>query len=423
MRRGLLHALLALSLFILAIAAVSCKRQLDLVVSDARYYYVYLASVVVDGDLDFRNQMEQFWDTDAAPELDWPRTATGLVPNKYPVGVALTLAPSFLVAHALAHLGFAPPDGYSIPYQILNLAFILFLTWLAALLSDDLLVRGFGLCPRLATLAIVLYWFGSPLLYYTFREPFMAHAISWFWVTLVVWLVWRLADPSLERSLALCLLPLLGLGCGMAVVTRATNAVILFPVLIHLVLAVARTRWDRVLIGAGPVLLGGLIPILAQGITWYVLHGRWLVYSYGNEGFDWMRPVLWQTLFSSRHGLFFWSPLLLGAMAGLGWLLRSRTQQRRLLLSLVAGFLLLWYCNSAWWCWWFGDACGGRAFLELSLLFILGLAGSCELIARASRRLRLTAVGLAGVAIAWNLVLLALYVLHRIPRDEALLGF
>ena len=42
-------------------------------------------------------------------------------------------------------------------------------------------------------------------------------------------------------------------------------------------------------------------------------------------------------------------------------------------------FALNWYVNSSWWCWWFGNSFGGRAFLDFSLVFVAGLAFALEL--------------------------------------------
>ena len=81
---------------------------------DDSFYYFWLPSVVIDGDVDFSNQLEQCRSIDAtmreqAPTL--PRTSLGLLENKYPPGWALANLPFFLVAHALAPpgaIGFEP---------------------------------------------------------------------------------------------------------------------------------------------------------------------------------------------------------------------------------------------------------------------------------------------------------------------------
>jgi hypothetical protein len=423
-RRGrlALYVLLGLGLFVLGLAAVSCKPRFELAVSDARSYYVYLPSLVIDGDLDFNNQVLEHWDGDCPPPCQ--RTPRGLVKNKYPVGVALTLAPSFLTAHALAHAGHAltgaswcVPDGYSAPYQVCNFAFVLALAVWSMALTDRLLTEGLGLDPTLTGLAVLAVWLGSPLLYYTFREPFMAHGPGAAWVTASVFLVWRLRRGLDGGRLPGWRLGLLAFTTSMALVCRPSNA-FLFPFFCYLVVHIARAGLLGRLLRLVPAVLAGLAPLYVQALVWYGLYGRFVVDTYEGEGFRWAHPAAWQTLFSSRHGLFFWSPLLLASAAGAGWRLWRRPHP--LLACLAGSFLLLWYCNSAWHCWWFGDAFGGRAFVELSSLFVLGLAAALEEVGRLGRRPRHALMAGLALAIAYQLVLMALYISHGIPRNDYL---
>jgi hypothetical protein len=197
----------------------------------------------------------------------------------------------------------------------------------------------------------------------------------------------------------------------MAVVCRPTNLHLLPVACYGLLQAVRAAGWRRCL-ALLPLAGTALVPAGVQLLCWRLLAGQWLYFSYNDEGFAWGHPALWQTLFSSRHGLFFWSPLLLLAVAAL-----PRRRRDPLILCWGLGLVLLWYANSAWGCWWFGDACGARAFLEVAGLFAVGLALAFEAL-RKVPRLAAT-LGLAGAL--FHLVLTVLYVAHRIPRDGYLL--
>ena len=90
-------------------------------------YYMYMPSLVLDGDLDFRNQ--------AALSLGSSEAPRWLVSGRYPMGVAISLTPSFLVAHAFSRGLHAltgshvfAPDGFTLLYQVLNLV----VNWLIA---------------------------------------------------------------------------------------------------------------------------------------------------------------------------------------------------------------------------------------------------------------------------------------------------
>lgn len=423
--RDVLYVLVGCLLGVLAVLSVSFKKDFNFVVSDGRFYYVYLPSLVVDGDLDFTNQVREHWDGDYHPPLEQHRTPRGRVANKYPVGLALTLAPSFLAAHAIAHAchaltgaGWCLPNGYTLPYQLLNLLWLLTLAVASMRCVDRLLTEAFRVDPRWIALAVVTFWLGSPLFYYTFREPFMVHAAGTFWVSAALLLVWRLRVGLSAGQLPAGRLFLLTFTTAMALVCRPTNA-FLASALLYLFVCVVRAGQLGQLLKQGPALVLGLVPVSVQMMTWYALYGRPVVYSYGAERFDWAHPAGWQTLFSSRHGLFFWSPLLLAAAGGFVWRLRRRPHPLQSVL--LAAFLGLWYCNSCWSCWWFGDAFGGRAFLELAALWVLGLAGAFEVVKRSQRAIRWAFAGFVGLCLVYHCTLIVLYITHAISRCDYLL--
>ena len=131
--------------------------------------------------------------------------------------------------------------------------------------------------------------------------------------------------------------------------------------------------------------------------------------------------MLLQTLVSPRHGLFVWSPLLVLAVAGGAWATFRRDGVRNgLWLSLLVSGAILWYVNSSWDSWWFGDAFGARAFLELSFLFILGLAMCFDQVRTSGYRLRRLVTGWTLASIVYSLTLMALYIAEKISRNGPL---
>jgi hypothetical protein len=406
-----IYAAAAGAFFLFAVGLAAAKAYLgghpfDLAVSDGRFYYAYLPSAVIDGDLDFSNQISEHWGPDFQPALLEARTPSGLVKNKYPIGLALTLSPAFLVSHVLVLMsrGLIAADGYSWPYQLACLAVIELMVWRILVQTDRLLTERLNIAagPVLAGLLVVA--FGTPCAYYACREPFMVHAVSAFWCTEFV------AVAAAGNRGPAWFWPRLAFCGAMAVICRPTN-IHLAPVAIAGAAQVVRAAglWRTML--CLPLASVAFVPIGLQLMTWRLLSGHWLYYSYQEEGFNWSSPALWETLFSSRHGLFFWSPMLLIAVGGL---LRARDP---LIRCWLLGGILLWYANSAWHCWWFGDAFGGRAFVELSGLFGIGLALSFS---RWWDRPWLVAV-LIVLAVVFNWVLMALYVSHAVPRAGYLL--
>jgi hypothetical protein len=405
--RSRLYAALAGTFFLLAVGTAAGKALLlqqpfDLPVSDGRYYYAYLPAVVVHGNLDFAPLMVDHWGADYQPGLLEHRTETGLVRNKYSIGLALTLLPGFLLGHllALASGGAIAVNGYTWPYQLASLAVIELLIWRTLLQADRLMTERLRIPARATLVGLLLFAVGTPYAYYACREPFMVHVVSAFWCMEVA-----AAVSAAQRGPA-WLWPRLAFAGAMAVVCRPTNLHLL-PLAVYGVAQTVRAAGCGRTMLLFPLAATALVPIGLQLLSWHVLSGKWLYYSYAGEGFHWAHPALWQTLFSSRHGLFFWSPTLLAAALAL-W----RRGQEALVRCWMLGFALLWYANSAWHCWWFGDAFGGRAFLELAGLFGIGLG---LLVDRLRTKPRLL-IALVSVVVVCNALLLFLYVTHRIPR-------
>jgi hypothetical protein len=349
-------------------------------------------------------------------------TERGYQLDKYPIGVALSLSPAFLSANAIAarvwpntHDPRFRPNGYSPVYQCA--IYIMVLIWGLAtmMLIDHVLADHFGFGPIAALAAILTFWLGSHYIWYYLREPIMSHAISTFWVTLSIVACLEIIRDAQAGRIHWMLPPLLTFALSMAVVCRPTNLFIA-PLLVLtawmllrerlLLSALFRTPW--------PI---GLAPVAAQLWLWHATSGNWIYYSYGQEGFNWSHPHLWSTLFSTRHGLFVWSPLLLAAPIGIAWHWRSLRSQHGTVISFLMCAGTLWYLNSAWHCWWFGWAFGARAFLELAVVYALGLACFYEQIGLARPAVRRRLIYVTIAAILYSYALMNLYLAGKIPAD------
>ncbi len=119
-------------------------------------------------------------------------------------------------------------------------------------------------------------------------------------------------------------------------------------------------------------------------------------------------------LFSPFHGMLFWSPILVVALAGLALLIR---RQPRLGLALLAGFVLTWYINGAFKTWNTAGSFGARRFLNCTPIFVVGLACAYDALWRSRvAALRALVPVLSLAAIAWNAGLLVQFVLEYMSR-------
>lgn len=367
---------------------------------DDSHLYFWLPSLVIDGDLDFTNQLKDC--STVTPEardegLAAARTETGLLPNKYPPGWALGSLPFFLVAHAIAPpgtTGFEP--GYMIAVWMGQMAYAAAGLWLAVQV-----VSRFHSGPA-ATIAVLGVWLASPLLYYQSSRLAMSHSQVFFLAAAAVWFAFRISEGDDRRRTW----AMLGFFAAMLFVTRNVAVVYLaFPALV----VARRLRSPR----AGVwLVLGACVPLAVQVASWKILYGSWFVYSYGTERLDFGNLHVPEVLFSPLHGWFYWHPLLLPAVgAFVIWAVRL-PGGRMFLASLV----MITVLNAAWPAWWLGSSFGHRGFEAATLFAMIG--GAALWSATTGRAVwRKALVVLSGIAIAWNLALFALFLTHRIQRE------
>ena len=141
-----------------------------------------------------------------------------------------------------------------------------------------------------------------------------------------------------------------------------------------------------------------------QAFAWKALYGTYFLYTYEGEGFDWLRPHLWDSLFSPHHGLFNWHPALLVGFAGfVVWVVV--TPRRTEATCFAVSLLLTVYVNSAWHCWWFGDSFGGRAYEGCTLFAMLGFGWILRALAGRAVAFHIAAA-LGLLAVLWSMNLL-----------------
>ena len=155
--------------------------------------------------------------------------------------------------------------------------------------------------------------------------------------------------------------------------------------------------------------------MLPQYLYWHRITGRWFVNQYATTGahLDLLHPHLVGVLFSVRKGLFFWTPLVLLAVAGLPFLRRSAPA---LLVPAGAYLLVITWVVASWSIWWYGGSFGMRALIDAMPVFGLGLAALIDA-ARTPLARRTVTVGIAATTLLAVHGMIA-YWLHTIPYDQ-----
>ena len=353
--------------------------------SDGFSYFVYLPSWFIYGDPTLAavagdccgGEFPEF-----TAIIRWPETGRWV--NAHPIGVALMQAPLFLVAHALTRWTNLSPDGFTLYYQhaagLSGLVWIVCGLWVLA----GLLRRHFSDRITMATLIALL--FGTNLYHYATFDPSYSHPYSFFLVAALLDLTERWhASPTARHTIAL------GLVCGLIILTRHTNILLLAVIPLYTAAArggsdalrMFRERWRDLIVMAAVT----VVVVAPQLALYYAATGRPIVSSYGALGFDFGSPHLYGVLFSVQKGLFFWSPLLLFAVPGL---LMLRGPERAFLLPAVVVLAADTYVIGSWWDWQFGGSYGHRGFIDLFPLLAPGLAAFFQW--SAERRARLAAI-------------------------------
>lgn len=382
-------------LLVVAVWALSTALWLNpgITKPDGAGYYVYLPSLRLDGDLLFFNEWDRFGMIDRGLILHKEITATDHLGNHWTIGSALYWLPSFLFAEvlrAIPVLGVFPPDGVSLPYNV-AVGFATAVAGLMTLLIGNHLARRYvAVFPAL--LATVGLWFGSPLIFYSVRNPILAHGPSSFACALVVLLSIRLrAERALSDWFAA------GLAAGFAFAVRPQNGTFL---LVPLLIAVKseRTLVQRI----GLLLAGFATAALPQVVVSTVLYGTPYGFLTGGgaakpfAAFE--RIWAWEPILSWYHGLLPWSPIIALGLAGLVVLWR---RDRALAAAGLYAFASQWFVNATLErSFWGAHAFGQRRFDNCAIFFLLGAA---VLLSRWPRAVQMTVVAVTSV---WTMSIL-----------------
>ncbi|MFQ5789945.1 MAG: hypothetical protein ACE5JI_05645 [Acidobacteriota bacterium] len=390
------------AVFCLVLAAMYLQPQR--VASDGIFYFTPLHSLIVDGDLYFENEYRVL----GAPEGYFHPTSTGRLPNNFSLGPALIWAPFYLVAHGLGLLGLFRPTGFGYPYFTAVATTTAAAGFLGVIWFYRLARVYFE--ARIALAASLLLWLGSFHLWYMVYEPSMSHALAMASVSGFLLLCQRGFNGP-ERALNYRAVILAGAAGGVMMLIRWQNALFLPVGLLMSWKHLPRPRWRP--LGLAAVAASAMF--LPQTIYWKLLYGRFLLVPQGASYLGWSAPEWEAVLFSSRHGLFAWSPLLWVGALGFVVMLRRAPAFGW---SFLAAFAMALYVNASVHDWWAGASFGARRFDGALPGFGLGLAGALErLLPWIRRHTMATAALLLAPFVFWNMGLMAIYFQGAVPRD------
>lgn len=343
--------------------------------ADAKGYYAYLPAVFIYHDLNFGfyDSIENKTYFNRNLTYEYLRQHNGSTINKYYTGTAVCLLPFFLAGHAITIFSEQPSDGYSYYYTLMVHLGALFYLMLG-IFGLRKLLRTYKFDEKTIALVLLAIVFGTNLFFYTVTEFAMSHvysfaAITWFSVTVRNYFSVHGNKYLLYSALLL----------GIITLIRPINILILLAIpflagssetLISGAKSLSAKKW--LLVSAA---FSFLMVVSIQLLIYKISTGSFILYSYKEEGFNFLNPQIGKFLFSYRKGMFVYTPLLLVSLTGCYFIYRSGRFQFFTLL----GFLLtLVYIFSSWHMWFYGGSFSQRVMIEFYAFFAIMLAASIQ---------------------------------------------
>lgn len=420
-----------LALFIIAVVSTVLVYSLRLngppIRSDGLGYFSYLPASIVYRDLGLNSFIasyasyyhESIGDNWYGAYIYEP---TGKYVNKYPIGVALLGLPLYLVAHlgvvVSSNLSGVPVDGFSHPlYHIANNLTAMLYAIAGLVILKRMLETYFS--ETAVYLTLIAITFGTNLFHYFTYDAAFSHAYSFFLISLFLYqtVAWY-QRPTTSKTL------LLGLVLGLITLVRQSNILVGSFFILYGLSSLTNLKelpkklyfflknYDHVLL----LLMTSLAVAAIQFWYWYSVTGKFFVYTYRGEGFNFLDPQLFNVLFSVRKGLFFWSPVLLLVVPGIALI---RNKVKGFAVAAVLYFLINAYVVSCWWMWSYGGSFGMRALTETFPFLAFFIAATIDSVISAHRKS--TLFWLVAIIIglsAYSLFLMVQYWRGIIPFDE-----
>lgn len=379
---GIIFALSVIPILIIGLHFLDVNVKAP-VREDGVGYYAYLPAVFIYDDINFDfmidedvpytkgiNSFERVFNPREAEVMGFNKLENGNILDKYPIGVAVMLAPFFVIGHIFSLIFGTNLSGWSFFYQYFCFYGGVVYFLLGLLLLKRLLSRYFT--PGTVLLSLFAITFGTSLFNYATYENIFSHVYAFFLGCVLLILV-----PKWLKRMTPFRSAFLGAVLGLLFIVRNTNIIyfLMVPLFGVTNFMDLRERLHRFWKNRRQILIVASVCILfalPQFLYWKTVSSDWVVYSYGEEGFRFFNPQILNVLFSPQKGLFFWAPILLPAVLGL-FLLKGRL--RKYILPGAIILILQVYLVSSWWSWEFGWSFGHRAFVDSMGVFALGFAG------------------------------------------------
>jgi hypothetical protein len=339
---------------------------------DVSGYYMYLPAFFIYGDAKtcaFAPEILKKY----RPTPDFQqafKAPNGNYVFKYSIGQAIAMSPGFFAGHLASSIFDYPIDGFSYPYQLGISIWGFIITALGLYFLRRILLDQFD--DVTTSICILVIGLGTNYTEYGGITNSMQHNYLFLGYALLIFVTDRFyKQPSYTFAI------LLGTLCGWMALTRPTEIIAVFiPLLwgMQLNLSWLKDRilyiiklWPYYLLAVMCTALIGMI----QPMYWHYAADQWIVYSYEDQGFSFLRPHLIDGLFSGRAGWLMYTPVMIFALLGFGV---AYFKKSNFLWSLGTVTLASLYLTFAWDIWWYGGSIGQRALVQIYPILSFPLA-------------------------------------------------
>ena len=335
-------------------------------------YYLYLPAYFIYHDLGIKDMgfinhifatydpSGSFYQAFAVPGHNWVM--------KYPMGIAILYSPFYFIGHLYAKLSGYPVDGFSMPYQASIALGGLIYTIIGLIYFRKILLRFFT--DKYTALLLGCIVLGTNYLELTYFSGAMPHNYLFMIYALVIWLTikWH-DDPKVKYIIPL------GLIIGLAGLIRPTEIICCLIPLFWTVDGKDAfiKKWKFIKKYKLQILLMMLcILIMAsfQMIYWKIYTGKFIYWSYGDEGFEFLNPYLLKVLFSYKKGWLVYTPIMTLAIIGFWFMYKKK---KNLFYPFFIYFIINLWIVSSWDCWWYGGSFSQRSLMHSYVVMALPL--------------------------------------------------
>lgn len=368
--------------------------------NDGAGYYSQTRSLVVDHDLDLKNEhdyFEQSFNVNSIQEDN----LTGLWYSQYPIGVGLLQLPFVGLVHLFVH-----GDGYSMGYIYASCLSAVVFGFLGLWICFIFCRRYFD--EKTSFVAVLVYWLSSNLFYYMFLESSLSHAYSFFATSLFIYYFFTMDRSDMIEYYGL------GLISALMVMVRYQDGIfLLIPIYFfikdyftknYIFTSMVRNNFQyfiSFLMGMSPQLMILLYQHKSLSTHYQYVYNFWQSFTH-----------FFLVLFSNNHGLFLWTPIALIGILSLFYGIKSK--ERDMIISLLIVFVASVFFIAGLRDWHSAQAFGCRYLLNCGLLVIFGL---CYFINHSVVKMgnRFAIAFLLVGLVCWNFLLIFEYGMRLIP--------